>query len=344
MRISIITPSFNQAVYLEDTICSVLAQDYPHLEYLIVDGGSTDGSVDIIRRYENQLTWWVSERDNGQAHAINKGLRRATGDIVAWLNSDDFYLPDALFGALAAFQADPDVVLVYGNAISVNALGRPLNRFVFGNWGLDDFLRFRIICQPAVFMRRDAVLEAGLLDESYHFLLDHHLWIRLAQLGNVQHIPLYWAAARQHPQAKNVAHAARFGQEIYRILEWAQTQPDLAARIRQNSRAVWGGAHRLSARYLLDGGAAAQSLWVYLRAFGCAPRYTMQHWHRIVFAILSLVGLRGFGEWLQQRRPERPSDLSADPRLQRWHGLKLPGTPAIARDQTGKSQRVKIKE
>lgn len=332
MRISIITPSFNQAAYLEDTIRSVLAQDYPHLEYLIVDGGSTDGSVDIIRRYERQLAWWVSEPDNGQADAINKGLRRATGDIVAWLNSDDFYLPDALFGALAAFKADPNLVMVYGNAISVNALGRPLNSFVFGNWALDDFLRFRIICQPAVFMRRAAVLEAGLLDESYHFLLDHHLWIRLARLGNVQHIPLYWAAARQHPQAKNVAQAARFGEEVYRILDWAQTQPDLAARIQHNPRAVWGGAHRLNARYLLDGGAAAQSLWAYARAFGNAPGYTMQHWHRMVFAALSLVGLRGVGAWYQQRRSQHPPDLSSDPRLRRWHGLKLPGMPAVARE------------
>ncbi len=160
--VSIITPSFNQALYLEQTIQSVLAQDYPSLEYIIVDGGSTDGSLDIIRKYANQLAWWVSEPDSGQADAINKGLQRARGEVVAWLNSDDLYLPGAISAAVQALEANPAAGMVFGDAVTIDEKGIELNPLVFGNWGLQELMRFRIICQPAVFMRR-AALEAGWL-------------------------------------------------------------------------------------------------------------------------------------------------------------------------------------
>jgi glycosyltransferase involved in cell wall biosynthesis len=152
--VSIVTPSFNQADYLEQTIQSVLAQDYPWIEYIIIDGASTDGSVEIIERYAGRLAWWVSEPDRGQAEAINKGLQRANGEIVAWLNSDDLYLPGAVSRAVAALQANHALGLVYGDALTIDAQGRPIHSLVFGEWGLEELIRFRIICQPAVFMRR----------------------------------------------------------------------------------------------------------------------------------------------------------------------------------------------
>src|SRR5882757_342896 len=113
-RISIITPSYNQAAYIEQTICSVLGQGYSNLEYIIIDGGSTDGSVDIIRKYENRLAYWVSEKDRGQTHAINKGLERATGEIIGYLNSDDYYLDGALAGIADVFGRHPDLDLLHG--------------------------------------------------------------------------------------------------------------------------------------------------------------------------------------------------------------------------------------
>jgi len=209
--VSIITPSFNQARYLEDTIRSVLDQDYPCLEYFVVDGDSTDGSVDIIRKYADKLTWWISEKDSGQAEAINKGLIRAQGEIVAWLNSDDTYLPGAISAAVKALEENPDTVLVYGNMQAIDDHGETINILKYNQLNLEDLLCFQIIDQPAVFFRREVLDKAGYLDITYHCFLDHHLWLRIALQGDILHVDETWAAARYHPEAKNRANAAEFG-------------------------------------------------------------------------------------------------------------------------------------
>ncbi|MEE8356059.1 MAG: glycosyltransferase, partial [Anaerolineales bacterium] len=144
--VSIITPSFNQVDFLEYTIQSVLKQDYLNLEYGIVDGVSTDGSLDILKKYDSQLSWWISESDQGQAQAINKGITRSKGNIVAWINSDDIYLPNAIEQAVQALE-DKNIDLVFGDAITIDEKGHPLNELIFGNWDLPDLLRFRVICQ-----------------------------------------------------------------------------------------------------------------------------------------------------------------------------------------------------
>jgi hypothetical protein len=288
--VSIITPSYNQARYLEQTIQSVLVQDFPSLEYIIVDGASTDGSQQIIEKFADRLAWWVSEPDQGQADAINKGLRRATGEFVAWLNSDDLYLPGALNAAVQAFEANPAAGMVFGDAITIDEKGVGLNPLVFGDWGLRELMRFRIICQPAVFMRRLALEQAGGLDPSYHFLLDHHLWIRIAQRAPVRHVAASWAAARHHLAAKNVSQAAGFGQEAFRILRWMEDQPDLQQPLQADRLRIEAGAYRLNARYLLDGGQPAASLRSYLQALWRSPRFALQHWRRMLYAIASLAG------------------------------------------------------
>ena len=296
LQVSIVTPSYNQADYLEQTIQSVLSQDYPHIEYIIIDGASTDRSVEIIRRYADRLAWWVSESDRGQAEAINKGMQRASGDVVAWLNSDDLYLPGAVSRAVKALAANPALGFVYGDALNIDSQGKPLHPLVFGPWDLEEFIRFRIICQPAVFMRRSILEQAGFLDPAYHMMLDHHLWIRMAERSQVQYIggvggfaPL--AAARHHPQAKNASQPEKFAQETLRVLDWIAAQPDLQRRIARSRRQVHGGAYRLAARYLLDGGAYSSALAAYSRAFFAWPSYTLKHWRRILYAALYLVGL-----------------------------------------------------
>jgi hypothetical protein len=287
-RVSIITPSYNQAAYLEQTIQSVLAQDYPDLEYIIVDGGSTDGSVEIIRKYADKLAWWVSERDHGQAEAINKGLTHASGKILAWLNSDDLYLPEAVSEAVALFVKKPDLGMVFGDMRAIDSQGEIINVQHFGRWGLPEFMCFQIIGQPAVFMRREALQQAGGLDEHYHCLLDHQLWLRLAQVAPLLYSGRLWASARFHPGAKNIYQPARFGQEAYQVAAWMQGQPGLQPLYRKLKRQVWAGAHRMNGFYLLDGGQPAAALWAYLKCLCCYPPTARREWRRILFAGASI--------------------------------------------------------
>jgi len=292
--VSIITPSYNQSAFLEETIQSVIHQpslgELFDLEYLIIDGASTDGSQAIIQKYQSYLAYWISESDHGQAEAINKGLRRAKGEIVAWLNSDDLYLPGAIAHAVQTFQQDPTLGMVFGDAIAIDETGKPINRWSFGDWGLREFLRFRVICQPAVFLRRSAVEKVGYLAEDYHYMLDHHLWVRVAAHSRIQHVSSVWAAARQHEHAKNVAQAVRFSEETQRLYEWALTQPNLAPQIACDRRKVLGGMLRLKARYYLDGNEPALALQEYARALYYDPPYALKHWHRMIYALLVWMG------------------------------------------------------
>jgi len=303
--VSIITPSYNQAAFLEDTIQSVLQQDYQPIEYIIVDGASNDSSVEIIKRYSERLFWWVSESDAGQAEAINKGLARAGGEIIAWLNSDDIYLPGAVRQAVEMMNSNPDIAMVFSDAVTIDAHGSPINFLSFRDWGLLDLVAFRIICQPAVFMRREFLLEAGYLDPSYHSLLDHNLWVRIARLARIQHAsPGYktfddpengqfkglWAAARHHPDAKNVAQPSAFAEEASRLLDWMEGKPDLNELIQDNRDKVYSGAFRLSGRYLLDGGQPKAALASYWKAFRADPRYTLKHLNRILYALVCVIG------------------------------------------------------
>ncbi len=289
--ISIITPSFNQARYLEQTIQSVLGQDYPRIEYIVVDGASTDGSVEIIKKYESKLAYWVSEKDSGQADAINKGLAKAKGEIVAWLNSDDYYLPGAVSAAVKTFDENPEIVLVYGNMLAVDEHGKAFNTLKYRQLTLQDLLCFQIIGQPAVFFRREALEKSGMLDSTFHFLLDHQLWIRIAQHGKILHVPQTWAAARYHAEAKNRAKAAEFGREAFRILAWAKGQPGLAESVSLVERRARASAHRVDARYLLDAGQSLPALRAWARAFFIHPPTALARLNILFSALLNLAGL-----------------------------------------------------
>jgi hypothetical protein len=304
--VSIVTPSFNQAKYLEDTIQSVLGQDYANLEYILVDGESTDGSVDIIRKYGDRLAWWVSEKDSGQAEAINKGLSHAMGEIVAWLNSDDTYLPGAISAVVKTFDENPDVALVYGNMLAVDENGETINILRYDQLNLEDLLCFQIIGQPAVFFRRGALEKAGYLDPTYHFLLDHHLWLRIAMQKRILHVDQTWAAARYHAEAKNRARAAEFGHEAFRILDWTrQSQPQLAPVLAKVRRRAQASAHRFDARYLLDGDQPWLALKAWMRALLIHPPTALARLNILVSALLRLSGLGSLREMYLQRRQAR---------------------------------------
>jgi glycosyltransferase involved in cell wall biosynthesis len=222
--VSIVTPSYNQAVYLEETIQSVLSQDYPRIEHIIVDGGSTDGSLEIIQRYErdarhqNRLGWWISERDQGQTDAINKGFAHAKGDILAWLNSDDTYLPYAVGEAVEYLQNHPEVGMIYGDANLIDKVGDVIGIFPARQ---TDYRRLRRgyvhIPQQASFFRAGLWRQVGPLDPTFYFAMDYDLWVRLARLSTLQYTPRLWANFRLHHTGKSVVADDRCWPEMVRV-------------------------------------------------------------------------------------------------------------------------------
>jgi len=216
--VTIVTPSFNQAKYLETTIMSVLNQDYPNLEYIIVDGGSTDGSLEIIKKYQDRLAWWVSESDSGQTDAINKGFSRASGQILAWINSDDTYCPGAVSQAVAFLMEHPNWGMVYGDANFISENGMTIGKFPAAQ---TDYEKLRLgyvhIPQQASFFRASLWKRVGPLDPSFYFAMDYDLWVRLARLAALVYIPRMWANFRLHQDAKTIAADDFCWREMLRI-------------------------------------------------------------------------------------------------------------------------------
>ena len=216
--VSIVTPSFNQASYIEETIRSVLDQDYPAIEYIIVDGGSTDGSAEIIRQYADRLAWWVSEPDKGQTDAINKGFAHARGELLAWLNSDDTYQPHAIAEAVAFLQSHPAAGMVYGDANLIDQQGRVIGKFPARQTGYKKLRRgFVHIPQQAAFFRADLWRQVGPLDPSFYFAMDYDLWVRLARLAPLVYHPRLWANFRLHHTGKSVVSDHRCWPEMLRV-------------------------------------------------------------------------------------------------------------------------------
>jgi len=218
MLVSIVTPSFNQGQFLETTMRSVLAQDYPNIEYIVVDGGSKDNSPEIIRRYADRLAWWVSEPDKGQTDALNKGFSHASGEILAWLNSDDTYQPGAVAEAVAYLQDHPDVSMVYGDANYIDAEGQVIGRFPAAQ---TDNRRLRQgyvhVPQQATFFRGDLWRKVAPLDPSFYFAMDYDLWVRLSRLGPPAYVPRLWANFRLHGGGKTIVSDDRCWPEMLRV-------------------------------------------------------------------------------------------------------------------------------
>ena len=218
--VSIVTPSYNQGHFLEATIRSVLEQDYPAIEYIIVDGGSKDNSAEIIQRYADRLAWWVSEKDKGHADALNKGFAHANGEILAWLNSDDTYFPGAVSEAVAFLLDHPEVGMVYGDANFIDDAGKTTGRFTSRQTDYRRLLRGSVhIPQATTFFRAGLWRQVGPLDLSLFFSFDYDLWVRLAKVSELRYVPRLWANFRMHSQGKSVLNDDQCYPDMLRVYE-----------------------------------------------------------------------------------------------------------------------------
>lgn len=289
--VSIVTPSYNQGAFLEETIRSVIDQNYPNLEHWVIDGGSSDNSLNIIKDYQHHLTGWVSEKDSGQADAINKGFAKVNGEIVAWLNSDDIYYPGAIRQAVQAFREHPEASFVYSDVESIDAEGKPFHLMHYGDWKLADLMAFNIIGQPGVFMRREVLEQAGYLDLSYHFLLDVQLWLKMAVLAEPFYVhDAVWAGARLHADAKNAAQVTGFGPEAFRVAKWLCDDPAFYPLSGEIFKDIWAGAHRINAFYQVEARNYGEALRSYAKMYRYKPTGSPRTFRRMVFALLGYLG------------------------------------------------------
>jgi glycosyltransferase involved in cell wall biosynthesis len=300
--VSIITPSFNQARFLEATLRSVLGQDYAPLEYIVVDGGSTDGSLGVLERYADRLTRWLSEPDTGQADAINKGFRMAKGEILAWLNSDDLYLPGAVAEAVHALRQRPGAGMVYADGILIDEDCRLLDWHRYRAYDAVDLLSFDVLLQPTVFMRRSALEAAGGLQTAYRLILDHDLWVRIAARYPIVHVPRFWAAERTHPGAKTMAAAAEFAEEAGRLIMDAAGSATLGPIIEAQRARVEAGLECFAARRMIDAGRYGESLRLFARGFRRRPATALRFWYKVVQAAMGLFGLERLFLWYRAAR------------------------------------------
>ncbi len=219
-RISLVTPSFNQGHLLEETIRSVLLQNYPNLEYYVIDGGSQDGTVDVLRHYQPWLTGWTSERDRGQSHAINKGFQRVGGELVGWLNSDDLLEPGALAQVAAVYREHPEADVIYGDSLYVDAANRPVaQRSPAAPFDFHRLLQHNLIPQPSAFLARQALRPPLRVREDLHFIMDYMLWLELAERGCRFHfVPEVWSRYRLHDQSKTCSALFRFQHEVLQFV------------------------------------------------------------------------------------------------------------------------------
>ncbi len=272
--VTIVIPSYGQASFLKEMLRSVFDQDYPQLEVIVVDGGSGDGSVEIVRRHADRLAWWVSERDGGQADALNKGFARATGALLGWICSDDTLLPGAVTAAVAALSADPAALLVYGDALLVDELGHPLGRLPARPFDLVEMVRTcqNHVFQPGSLFTRRAWELAGPLEVESHYYFDFELVLRLALRGHAIRIEGPLGTYRLHDESKSVAGTLIKAVDHERLYDVLFGRADLPVEVRAVEAEARSRSHLTAGEYYYAAGERARARAAYLRAIRLHPR------------------------------------------------------------------------
>lgn len=219
MKISIVTPSFNQGRFLERTLKSVIDQNYPSVEHIVYDGGSSDESVTLLKKYDAHLAHWKSEVDRGQTDAVNKGLYHATGEVVGWLNSDDIYYPGAFEAVIAHFTSHPDSNFVFGMADHIDVDDNVIEPYYTENWSYERLKQLCFICQPAVFFRRTVLEKYGFLDESLNYCMDYEYWLRCGAHEKFAYLKSPLAGSRIYPENKTIGSKVYVIREILEMLK-----------------------------------------------------------------------------------------------------------------------------
>ena len=218
---SIITPSYNQGQFIDRTIQSVLSQNVPVLDYIIVDGKSSDNTLDIIRRYDGRVTW-ISEKDRGQADAVNKGILMSSGEIIGWLNSDDIYYPGVLLFVLSFFKKHPEIDVVYGDADLIDVEDMVIEPYATKDWDYERLKEVCFICQPAVFFRRRIIEKAGVLDDRLQYCMDYEFWLRLGAITPFVKLPKRLAGSRMYPENKTMGERVAVHKEVNNMFQVRQ--------------------------------------------------------------------------------------------------------------------------
>lgn len=237
LKISVVTPSYNQEAFIRTTIESVLSQTYPHVEYLVMDGGSEDGTLEVLKSYGSRF-YWESKPDRGQTNAINKGWKKSTGEILAWLNSDDFYYPESLQLVASFFEKNPHIDWVYGDCNFVDEQGNLLRAYPTRPYNYLDLLvnTWNYIPQPATFIRRRVFESCGFLDESLNYIMDMEYWLRIGERFQGGYLPAPLAALRLHREAKSLRYLSGFARELVQVYQGYFSRNDLPENIRKVKR------------------------------------------------------------------------------------------------------------
>jgi glycosyltransferase involved in cell wall biosynthesis len=301
--VSIVTPSYNQAAFLEETIRSVLDQDYPHIEYVIVDDGSTDESVEIIRRHADRLAWWMRQENAGQPAALNRGFAHTTGDLLAFVNSDDTLLPGAVTALVEAFGDDRELLLVYGDAVT-RLDGREIGTLRARPWNPRHLIRTgeNPVPQQASMWRREAWERAGPFDEGSFFFFEYEFLVRLSVHGRAKRLERPLATFRLHPTSKTVVASVEKAEDAVRLANIFFTSPRFPPKLRRYARRGRASYYLRAAFIYYQAACVARARRQFVRALLLAP-FALSRLHLLLF-VKSLVP-----EGIVQRRRagrERP--------------------------------------